>query len=230
MKAYRKKDEDKQRNDIARNDFESLVYKVREWLREEENEVYVESSERENRIEFLNEMEDWLYEDGANANYTILENKTADLTKEFTTFTSRKTLHETLDAVVKKARDSVAKIEDKVNTLKEDKPFITEEERNDVTDTGKDLLKWVDEQLEKQSKLAKHDTPVFKTDELSKKLKKFVGLYTKVSNKKAPKPKKEKKKKEDKPADDEKTEEKPADEKPEEPTTEETKEESKADL
>ena len=59
------------------------MYKVREWLREEENEVYVESGERENRIEFLNEMEDWLYEDGDNANYTILENKTLSLTKEF---------------------------------------------------------------------------------------------------------------------------------------------------
>ena len=118
----------------------------------------------------------------------------------------------------------MAKIEDKVNTLKEDKPYITEEERNDVTDTGNELLKWVEEQLEKQSKLAKHETPVFKTDELSKKLKKFVGLYTKVSNKKAPKPKKEKKKKEDKPADDDKT-----DEKPEEPVTEESKEEKAAE-
>lgn len=52
---YQKRDEEKVRTDIARNDFEALVYKAREWLREEENEPYVIESEREDRITFLND-------------------------------------------------------------------------------------------------------------------------------------------------------------------------------
>jgi hypothetical protein len=52
---YQRRDEQKIRTDIARNDFEATVYKVREWLREEENEPYVIETEREDRITFLNE-------------------------------------------------------------------------------------------------------------------------------------------------------------------------------
>ena len=211
LKAFKKRDEDKERNDVARNTFEALVYKVREWLREEENEAYVVEDERESRIQFLNEMEDWLYEDGADANYTVLENRTAELQKDFDVYTGRKDLHENLDELVKKAKSKIDKIEEKTEALKDEKVWITEEERKDVLDTAKDLTKWIDESVEKQSKLAKHEKPVFDIDELKKKLKKLNNLFNKVSNKKAPKPKKEKKK----PKEDNST-------KSEEPTKEET--------
>ena len=78
--------------------------------------------------------------------------------------------------------------------MKDEKVWITEEERNDVLDSAKELTKWLDETVEKQSKLAKHETPVFDIEELKKKLKKLNNLFNKVSSKKAPKPKKEKKK------------------------------------
>lgn len=71
LKWYSKRDEDKIKTDIAKNDFESMIYKMREWLREDDNADFVEESVREERIEKLAEMEDWLYEDGADANYTV---------------------------------------------------------------------------------------------------------------------------------------------------------------
>lgn len=42
LKWYKKRDEDKIKTDVSKNDFESMIYKMREWLREEENEPYVE--------------------------------------------------------------------------------------------------------------------------------------------------------------------------------------------
>ena len=51
LKWYKKRDEDKIKTDVAKNDFEAMVYKLREWLREEENEAYVEESAREAYIE-----------------------------------------------------------------------------------------------------------------------------------------------------------------------------------
>jgi len=42
LKWYKKRDEDKIKTDVAKNDFEAMIYKMREWLREEENEPYVE--------------------------------------------------------------------------------------------------------------------------------------------------------------------------------------------
>lgn len=75
---------------MAKNDFESMLYKLREWLREDENEPYVEESQRETYIESLNEMEDWLYEDGANVDYKIYEEKHKNLSKDHFTFEFRK--------------------------------------------------------------------------------------------------------------------------------------------
>lgn len=86
MKWYKSRDEDKIKTDEAKNTFESLVYTFRGWLREEDNEPYVEEEQREQWIEKLNEMEDWLYEDGADANYTVYRKKKDELNKDFTVF------------------------------------------------------------------------------------------------------------------------------------------------
>lgn len=44
---------------------------MRSWLREDENAAYVKEDLIEEKIENLTAMEDWLYEDGADANYTV---------------------------------------------------------------------------------------------------------------------------------------------------------------
>lgn len=199
LKAYKKRDEDKQRNDVSRNDFESLVYAVRSWLREDENEPYVAEEERDEKIGYLNEMEDWLYEDGADANYTVLEAKTKELTKEFDKYTARKTLHESLDALVTDTKASVEKVRAKVATLSalEEKAFIAEEEWNDVLDTATEVEQWVDESLEKQAALSKSEEPAFDQEAMEKKVAKLTKLFKKVSTKRPPKPKKEEKPKEE---------------------------------
>jgi len=51
MKAYTERDQNKIKTDVARNDFESMIYRFREWLREEDNEKYVVETEREKEIE-----------------------------------------------------------------------------------------------------------------------------------------------------------------------------------
>jgi membrane carboxypeptidase/penicillin-binding protein len=53
------------------NAFESMIYKLRDWLREEDHAPYVEEAEREKFIEYLGEQEEWLYDDGSNQNFTV---------------------------------------------------------------------------------------------------------------------------------------------------------------
>ena len=79
LKWFGKRDEDKIKTDMARNDFESMIYKMRDWLRDEDNAVYAEEASREAMLANLTEMEDWLYEDGASANYTVYEGKHKEL-------------------------------------------------------------------------------------------------------------------------------------------------------
>ena len=90
MKFLEQRDLDKIKRDIALNDFESMVYKFREWLREEENFPYVKEEEREKKIEEHNNHEDWLYEDGSNANFTTFQNMHKDLKKDFDKYNKRK--------------------------------------------------------------------------------------------------------------------------------------------
>lgn len=227
LRWYKKRDEDKERNDIARNEYESLVYKMREWLREEDNEAYVLETEREDRITYLNEMEEWLYDDGSDANYTVLEKRRKDLDKDFTVYTSRKQLHETLPDTLSKARSGIEKLVTKTANLETEKPHITEEERNDVLARAKELTEWLAKEAQKSEGKSKNEDLSFDSSELSKKLKKLTQLYKKVSSKKAPKPKKEKKKKED---EEKKTEEGSSEEKSEGSSEEKKVDDEKMDL
>ena len=53
MKWYKQRDEDKIKTDIAKNDFESMIYKLKDFLNEEENHQYVEEAGRLIYIETL---------------------------------------------------------------------------------------------------------------------------------------------------------------------------------
>ena len=41
MRQYDKRDEDKIKTDKAKNDFESVIYAMRDWLNEDENNPYI---------------------------------------------------------------------------------------------------------------------------------------------------------------------------------------------
>lgn len=128
---------------------ESMVYSFRSWLREDENEDYVEEGKRNEWIEKLNEMEDWLYEDGADANYTVYQNKHKDLQKEFGSIDKRKTFDQEKDKTVDSSKKVMVKIVDKVAEMKEKKPWISEEEKKDVLDRLEEVRKWMEEELAK---------------------------------------------------------------------------------
>jgi len=170
VKWYKKRDEDKIKTDVAKNDFEAMIYKLRDWLREDDNAPFVEEGERDGYIERLTELEDWLYEDGADANYTVYEGKAKNMTKDFDRFNNRKVLDEERPKSVESARKVLTKILDKVAEMKDAKPWITDEEKKDVTEKLEEVKKWLEETLVAQDKLAKHEDPVFKPAEMNKKL------------------------------------------------------------
>ena len=86
LKWYKERDEDKIKTDIAKNDFESMIYKLKDWLREEENWKFVKEDVKDTYLEQLTEMEDWLYEDGSDQNYTVYGDKAKNLTRDFNKF------------------------------------------------------------------------------------------------------------------------------------------------
>jgi hypothetical protein len=68
---------------MAKNDFEGMIYKMRDWLREDENAPYVKADEIESGIEKLTEQEDWLYDDGSDQNHTVYNKLFKELDSKF---------------------------------------------------------------------------------------------------------------------------------------------------
>jgi molecular chaperone DnaK (HSP70) len=69
IKALDKRDQDKAKTDEAKNDFESLIFEFRDFLRDDENQVYDEPSEIERLLEKCQEAEDWLDDAGSDVGY-----------------------------------------------------------------------------------------------------------------------------------------------------------------
>lgn len=191
MKWYKDRDEDKIKTDEAKNNFESLVYQFRSWLREEDNEAYSEEESREQWIEKLNELEDWLYEDGSDANYTVYRKKREELDKDFIVFQKRESFDKEKDKTVDSSKKVLTKIIDKIAEMADKKPWIVEEEKKDILDRVEETRQWMEDELNKQAALQKHEDPVFSITLLADKMKKLQRLFKKVSQK--PKPREEKK-------------------------------------
>ena len=214
LKYYEQRDKDKIKRDIAMNDFESMVYKLREWLREEENFPYVKEDEREKQIETLNGHEDWLYEDGATANHTTYTKMYLKLKSDYKKYSVRKEEHDSRKQLEELSESTFADYEEKTRDLAETKTWITKEERQDILDKVEEVRVWLRLELEAANKKELYEEPTFKIEDVGKKMTQLKKLYTKISNKKKPKPPKEEKKEEKK--DDE-------EKKDEEPTKEEAK-------
>jgi len=193
LKWYKERDEDKIKTDIAKNDFESMIYKLKDWLREEENHPYIKEAERETYLEQLSEMEDWLYEDGADMNYTVYQDKAKNITADFNKYDGLKQGEIFRVQIVEKTIEALVAYENRLDDIKVNKTWITEEEVQDVQSKIDDLRVWLKNQTDAQEKLEKFEAPAFNAEQVVKQMKALKKLYTKVSSKKKPKVKKEKK-------------------------------------
>jgi len=132
LKWYKERDEDKIKTDIAKNDFESMIYKLKDWLREEENWPFVKEDVREAYMEQLTEMEDWLYEDGADQNHTVYSDRAKNLTRDFNKYDGLKQEETHRKMIIEKTNEALKGYESRLEDIKVNKTWITEEEISDV--------------------------------------------------------------------------------------------------
>lgn len=83
IRALEKRDEDKFKNESAKNTFETLIYEFRGFLNEEENNAFTEEKDREAHIEKTRTEEEWLDDEGSNAGYKVYQDRTYDLKSKY---------------------------------------------------------------------------------------------------------------------------------------------------
>lgn len=128
MRSYEKRDEDKIKTDRTKNDFESVIYAMRGWLNEEENNPYIVDKDQDALLSKLVSEEEWLLDgEGEYADYIEYTKRFMDLDAEFQKLKTRKSDHSTRDEKVALARQRLDTVEEKVNELEKKKPHVTKE-------------------------------------------------------------------------------------------------------
>lgn len=190
MRAYEKRDEDKIKTDKAKNDFESVIYAMRDWLNDDENNPYIPQGESESLLIRLSKEEDWLLEgEGDTASHKEYESRFGDLNKIMSQFRNRKSEHNGREEAVKAANSKLDALVEKGEELKKKKSWITDEQKKDIWEKIDETRQWIEEQVDKQSKQPLYEDPVSKSSDLDAKIRKAELVYNRVAATSRPKPK-----------------------------------------
>jgi len=103
------------RTDKAKNDFEGVIYAMREWVNEDTNIPYVGVEKQEEILKNLTDNEDWLLEgEGEHATYIEYNQKYYELNSVFQAMKQRKEEHEVRDEKVSDALSKIESYKDKI--------------------------------------------------------------------------------------------------------------------
>jgi hypothetical protein len=79
-----------------------VIYALRDWINEDENVPFIGASNVDSVISAIREAEDWLENEGSDANFSEYNKKYKELNKKYESFKSRKDEHFKRDGAVKK--------------------------------------------------------------------------------------------------------------------------------
>jgi len=190
-----------------RNELETYILEMRNAMDGNLAE-YVSENERSSFSTALDEMESWLYGDGAEAQKSDYVKRLGDLKKEGGPLEKRKYEMAHRDQHVAQLKSAVFKFQQFAESKDEKWAHIPAADREKVTAECAAADSWLLEMLNKQDRLKKTDNPVLVCADIDAKRAALEKVAEPIMNKPKPAPKKEEPKKEPK------KEEKPADPKP----------------
>ena len=148
MKDLDKRDEEKKLTDEAKNAFETLIYEFRDFLREEDNFVYVKEADRETLLQKCEDAEEWLYDAGTDVGYKVYQEKHYDLLSEYSIYKNRKQQARERDEAVPKYMEELNNVKTKAIEIREKMPWVTEQEQSDLLEKVDETKQWLEEQVE----------------------------------------------------------------------------------
>lgn len=195
MEGLARKDKERQNLEAAKNNLESYIYKIKNKLIDDEDNVKKVSTEeqREEISKLANDAEEWLYDDGYNADLATMEAKFAELATPAEKIFFRVAELNARPVAVEALKTRLDKIVNLMTKWETTHPQITEEERNEVITKVEEIKTWLAEKEAEQEKVSATEDPVFSSAELPAKTKGVEILVNRLSKKPKPKPPKKKK-------------------------------------
>lgn len=187
-----RKDRERVMLEEARNKVESYIYLIKNKLIDDEEAIGMVSTE-EQRAELSKlaaDAEEWMYDDGYNADLATMEDKYAELSVPAEKVFFRVSEGTARPEAIKALQTKLSKVEDLMKKWETTMPQVTEEERADVLAKVEDVRKWISEKEEAQSKLDASEEPAFKSEDVPSQSKPIETLVARLNRKPKPKPEK----------------------------------------
>ncbi|KAJ8911458.1 hypothetical protein NQ315_013562, partial [Exocentrus adspersus] len=189
--------QEKERAD-ARNAFEEYVYELRNKVSsEDELALYMLESNRDALVKQLDDMENWLYEDGEDCNKQVYIDKLAHLKSIGEPVQTRKVESELRPVVIEdfaKSLQLCGKELDLIRSNDAKYAHLTDEDVSKVDQAFKSSYQWLEQTRAKSSNAPKHLAPPITVAQIRQEKSNFENTVNSVLNKpppKAPSPPKE---------------------------------------
>lgn len=171
----------------AKNDYEALIYSSREWISEEDNQVYTTPETVEQFLKELSEGEDWLYEDGYDEKLEVYIERTQKLNSTYNPIRFRHSEHRVREEVVEPAKKYLANITEEINALHKQFPWIESFKIDRLKEMAYNATEWFNTTAAEQEKLQLHEDPVLSSEEIRDKVITLGKIMQMLSR--TPKPK-----------------------------------------
>ena len=187
-----RKDRERVMLEEARNKVESYIYQIKNKLIDDEEAIGKVTTE-EQRAELSKltaDAEEWLYDDGYNADVATMEDKYAELYMPAEKVFFRVSEMTARPEAIKALKTKMTKVEELMKKWETTMPQVTDEERAEVLSKVEEVRKWISENEEAQAKADPTDDPVFKSEDVPLQSKAIETLIARLNRKPKPKPEK----------------------------------------
>jgi len=184
----------------ARNELESYIYDMRDKIiSESQLATFCTDAEKTAFSTKLESFENWLYEDGFDANKSAFVKKLEELKQLGNPIENRQYEARTRPNANTMLQKTIEKYTSWLNSSQGDEKYahITDEERANCSDKLDKASAWMYDMLDKQGGLAANVDPVVTCEQIYAKNKELNDVVSPIMHKPKPKPKVEEKKKEE---------------------------------
>ncbi|KAF5302291.1 hypothetical protein FQA39_LY10330 [Lamprigera yunnana] len=183
--------QEKERAD-ARNALEEYVYELRGKLSsEDELAPFILNTERDNLIRQLDDMENWLYEEGEDCNRQVYQDQLSELKSKGEPIQVRRLEYDIRPTIIEEFARNLQLTNKVLEQFKAKDPkyaHLTEEEMRKVDQAVMQSFKWLEQARSQLNSTPKHVTPPITVAQIRQERSNFENTVSPIINKLPPKP------------------------------------------
>jgi hypoxia up-regulated 1 len=186
------KDKERVMLEEAKNRVESYIYQIKNKLIDDEENIVKVTNEaqREELKKLSGDGEEWLYDEGYDADLATMEAKFTELSTPAEKVWFRMKEMTDRPAAVKDMLTKLVKVEGLLEKWGNSMPQVTDEEKDDVREKIEAIRKVISEKEAEQASKEVYEDPAYTSDEIPQESKALEKLISKLNKKPKPKPEK----------------------------------------